>query len=390
VKKKLPVLLIFLLIILFVGGFLVTWYARQSGNPVTDNTAQIITRGKTALTNTLTFTTSLAQPEATSYPQQLNCLADGSCSTYNQLDPPYQWLRYAQFAATKQSGNNTDLSAWLEDLFNYPADSFDWRLYQYGELILTNPVKYDKYKTQYLSILETLRGATDLDNSTSSVEIKYYTEKDPGPVTIPFGYQQGNEASSYAAIMQTSQDTQNFVNAYSLTNDQKYIYAAQGDLSYLHTVLFYQPDVSTGNDFKSGSCYTLLADAATFKATSDPGYLTYSNYILDQGILTKVLTDPGLPSQPMIKQPMSLLSCLNAYEILIRSDVVNKARYQTNITALYKYLFTNQLDKDQFSAQNRILIDNGSGKVDVPSSQWLLYLMELAQERGDNSLFEQL
>jgi len=394
VKNKLPVVLIFLLIILFVGGFLVTRYLKQTGSTGTDNTvldARLITEGKTAYTNTLNFTTSMAGPEPTSYPLDLTCGVNNTCMNGTVLEPPFQWLRYAQFGLAKQTGdNNLDMSGWLDDLFNYPAESFDWRLYQYGEMILTDPVKYAKYADQYLKVLATVRETPNPDVSTTSGEIDFYTAKNPGPTEIPAGYQQSDEPTTYVAIMKTSQDSMDLINAYMMTKDTKYLFNANGNLKYLHTILYYQPDISAGNDFKLGSCYTLLADATAYKADNDANYLAYSNYVLDEGILPRVLNDPALTQNTQVKQPMTLLSCVNAYEILIRADTSRTAQYQENITDLYTYIFTNYLDKEQFTGQNRILLLNGAGNVDVTSTQWLVYLIELTQERNDNSLFRSL
>lgn len=296
-------------------------------------------------------------------PEQIKTIMDcknGICENNPSNNPPYQWVRYAQFAQTKSSG---DFSTLLNDLNTYPASSFRSRLYQYGEIINEDLVKYSDFKTKYLAILDEIHALY----ITETVQpYRYYTNEAPPEKNLLAGSGSGSNSNLPITVMLESSKALAFGNAYIMNGGQKYLSSLISQLSYTHDFVYYDMPAQSGSNgnFKTSSCYAILADTKAYEITKEDLYLAYFKTLLSSGEFESIFSASPDLNYSQFNSPMMLLPCLDAVEQLETLDTDSGIDYDKLYNLVLNYIDSNNFVKGEY-------LNIASDEKDLNSTAWL-------------------
>lgn len=314
---------------------------------------------------------SLADTSSPQIPVLLDCSFGTQCAEKASLTPPFQWLRSYQAANLKldarQTDNtaNFDLTTLLNDLKTYQVEDFRQRIYQYGDLILTDPVKYQAFTPAYLDITNKL-----IEDGVSSpaTELTFYSADKPPTDIFRQGspYTPGSIQISVGA-MSNAADAIALANAYKLTNNQNYINGMNGYLNLARGLQFEdQPASTNGSDlFNRSSCYSIQADTRAYQVTGNNDYLqSVKEMVMGPGMIGTITADFKTNSG-YFNTPMQILPCLEAFGILADKDPIYAQMYNR----FDLYLIKNFVGSN-IGSKGLIVLENG--QVDINSSAWYL------------------
>lgn len=339
------------------------------------------------ISSSMEFINSLGSDSEGSYPISLVC--DDNCVVESASVPPLQWWRYAQFSSDSLNAE-VDIIKYLDDLFEYDLEDFDWRLFPYGEIINnSNTDEILKYKNKYLEILNGLYHPSYFVTGSLSEDIVVYTNDNPNEDELDKNW---NGSNLHMNVSRMSANIMDLAAAYEMTDDHKYIEAINEYLSVSHLLVYYQDDLVSPEpvDLKPSTCNLLMADARAYQVTGDKNYLSYINYIVDRGDIAYLYGDVSIGETGVDTfTPMNFLPCMVAFEILIESDDENAELYTKDVELFYDYIVKNNLiDMDPESNTYGLLIltdymyDEVFVAYDISSTEWFVNIMTRSINRG--------
>lgn len=361
-KKVLVVVGLALIALMFLVGYLVG--IKNTTNTVTDNILQTIAPK----------IISKLDGNPQDLETLLNCSDKNNC-TGQTSEPPYQWLRYAQYYYAKAFNQTIPTEEILSDLFLYTDNNYSQRLYQYGDIILDSKITDSKYQEKYL---ELFNKSVNPAYFGFTEEYSYISKSNPVDADKLVGSQIAKNKNNGIMAMNYSAQAVIASDAYLMTKDDKYLNATNNFLNLI-SLIYYFDGVSTkaiDNSPKYSACYSLLATVKVFSVTQDKQYLQLSNdMILGQTNTLKQLY--SLTSNQMelfSTNPMNVLPCLDALNLLKVYDSNNLTVYTSTYNTIMEFLINNQIidttkDSDFFGMMKI------SGKIDVNSTAWLVKIL---------------
>jgi len=361
-KKVLVVVGLVLIALMFLVGYLIG--IKNTTDSVTDNVLRTIA------------------PKIISKldgnPQNLETLL--TCSDQNNCvgqtsEPPYQWLRYAQYYYAKAFNQTIPTEEILSDLFLYTDDIYYQRLSQYGDIIINSGITDTKYKDKYLELFDK---STNPSYFSVVENYKYYSQTDNISAEILQGSQivedknNGVQAMFYSTNVVTSAD------AYSMTKDSKYLDALNNFLN-MDSLIYYFDGVSTktiANAPKYSACYSLLATSKAYSVTQDKQYLQLSNDMIlgTNNYLQQLYSLTSDQMNLFSTNPMNVLPCLDALNLLKVSDPANKSVYSSTYDTIINFLVNNKII-DTAKGSEFFGMMNIGGDIDINSTAWLVKIL---------------
>lgn len=275
-------------------------------------------------------------------PASLDCKQDGQCSNIVYDAGPYSWIRYGQMSDKLVA--NQDIFLELDDLGKYEGSKFNWRLNQYGEMVITDVQKYSKYIDQYLEILPKVYNGAYMEIK-EDIPVTIYTRLNPP--TAPIKIQEG--LNPYSTVMRQSAAVADFAWAYKMTNDPKYKRAMDSNFNFMYLVHYSDtpsnPAVDSQIDFKESSCYAVLGSATAYETTGDTKYLRGVEEMISLGSIEQVYSTSYSLNSDQTNNSMNIIACIDGLERVARNipNGWSEERIDEVISKLYQYIFFNQI-----------------------------------------------
>ncbi len=304
----------------------------------------------------------------------INCTESDNkdCKSAETQRPPYQWIQYAKANNYLVKDPNANVKVLLDDLNNYAAKDFDWRLYQYGDILLNKPSAFPELEKKYLEITDKLYTFTSLEN----VDFKFYTEVDKPKTNLLEGSIYGNKTALLMAMMDYGTRLNTVANAYAISNTSKYRVDLTNLLNVIHGIGYYEVAISpTEPELKSSTCYTILADVYAYKATKDRTYLGFIDYLNSKEAFNYFYDAETSSIAAASKDPMKILPCLDAMQQLAEFDLENTEIHNKNYDLILAFLFKNEIIVSDTANEYYGFAKMADGKYDVNSTAWLIKIM---------------
>ena len=163
------------------------------------------------------------------------CITGNNCTALTG-NPPYQWIRYAQYYSANEESKSSLINDILDDLIVSSDFGFENRLYQYGDIIIDSKTEDIKYQNRYLDILDKISIPDDFIEKATYT----YNTKDNPPVRskdVVGPVAKGGNNAIYA--MGYSNNVLEVADAYKMTHNAKYLSAMNNfmnELSYVSYV----------------------------------------------------------------------------------------------------------------------------------------------------------
>jgi hypothetical protein len=380
-KGNLKTLLLIILVILVVALFFVGWTISKYNvlPPETDITMQ---SGEVTSKEIIDTVQLSVAPKIISKlqgnPKEITilqtCLTKDNC-TGTTSAPPFQWLRYAQYYHAKAYHEVISNTEVLDDLFAYNNNSFDMRLYQYGDIILDSKIADTKYKDRYLEITDNIIPQGYFSQDTT---YNYYSKSNPLDVSVLAGSSISPGNNNGILVMSHSINAMTEANAYAMTKNKNYLNTLNILLDGVNMVSYFDGEATKAmsNAPKYSTCYSLLANAKAYSVTQDKIYLQQVNDLIlgNENYLQKFFALSAEKIDLFNTNPMNILPCLDALNMLMSDDEGHKAIYADTFNAIIDFMVKNGIidvsrDSDSFG------IMQIANKQDINSTAWLIKIL---------------
>jgi hypothetical protein len=303
-----------------------------------------------------------------------DCLDKTNCINETSI-PPYQWIRYAQYYNAKALKQTPPTAKILSDLFLYPDESYYMRLYQYGDIIIDSQISDSKYKEKYLEIFD--KSVVEGDFAFFE-NYNYYSAANPLGDEKLDGGQISKGQNNGILVMDYSTNAVTAANAYIMTKDSKYLNLMNNILYLLSITNYFDGEAANtlGNPTKYSTCYSLLATVKAFAVTQDKQYLQLTKDMIlgENNYLQEFYSLAPSQMDKYSSDPMSVLPCIEALNILKLSDTENNAVYTSTYETIYNFLVDNNIINTSkgYGSFGMMIIAN---KMDVNSTAWLVKIL---------------
>lgn len=304
----------------------------------------------------------------------LSCSNKDNC-TNETSEPPYQWLRYAQYYYDKAFKQTIPTEEILSDLFLYTDNIYYQRLYQYGDIIIDSQIADSKYQQKYLELFDKSIHPSYLNLIEG---YSYITKSNPVGVEKLIGSQISQDKNNGVIVMDYSTNAVAAANAYLMTEDVKYLNALNNYLNLISLVYYFDGVSTTAieNSPKFSACYSLLATAKAFSVTQDKQYLQLSDDMIlgTNNYLQQLYLLVPDKIELFSTNPMNVLPCLDALNMLEVYDLENSPIYTNTYSTIIEFLINNKIINTTKDSESYGMM-NISDKLDINSTAWLVKIL---------------